>query len=57
LELKRQIGVSYPTSWKIKHMLMEALKDREGQYFLRGIIHVDDAHTAAGIDAANHGQD
>jgi hypothetical protein len=22
---------------------MEAMKDRDGQYFLRGIIHIDDA--------------
>lgn len=30
MELKRQLGVSYPTSWKIKHKLMEAMKDRDG---------------------------
>ena len=44
MELKRQLGVSYPTSWKIKHKLMEAMKDRDGRYLLRGIVHIDDAY-------------
>jgi hypothetical protein len=44
LETMRQIGVSYPTSWKIKHKHMEVMKDRDSQNFLRGIIHVDDAY-------------
>ncbi len=53
LELKRQIGVSYPTSWKIKHKLMEAMKDRDGQYFLRGMIHSDDAYFGGELNGAS----
>jgi len=56
LELKRQIGVSYPTSWKIKHKLMEAMKDREGQHFLRGIIHVDDAYFVGELNGGKAGR-
>jgi hypothetical protein len=57
LELLRQIGVSYPTSWKIKHKLMEAMKDRDGQYFFGGIIHVDDAYFRGELNGAKAGGD
>jgi transposase-like protein len=30
LALKRQLGVSYPTAWRIHHKLMTAMADREG---------------------------
>ena len=56
LELKRQIGVSYPTAWKIKHKLMEAMKDRDGQYFLRGIIHIDDAYFGGELNGGKPGR-
>ena len=56
LEIKRQIGVSYPTSWKIKHKLMEAMKDRDGQYFLRGIIHIDDAYLGGELNGGKAGR-
>ena len=56
LELKRQIGVSYPTAWKIKHKLMEAMKDRDGQYFLRGIIHIDDAYLGGELNGGTAGR-
>jgi len=56
LELKRQLGVSYPTSWKIKHKLMEAMKDRDGQYFLRGIIHIDDAYLGGELNGGKAGR-
>ena len=35
MELRRQLGVSYPTGWKIKHKLMEAMQERDSQYLLR----------------------
>ncbi len=44
MELKRQLGVSYPTSWKIKYKLMETMKDRDGKHLLRGTVHIDDAY-------------
>ena len=34
MELKRQLGISDPTSWSIKHRLMEAMKDRDGKDLL-----------------------
>jgi hypothetical protein len=56
LELERQIGVSLPTSWKIKHKLMEAMKDRDGQYFLRGMLHIDDAYLGGELNGGNAGR-
>jgi hypothetical protein len=52
----RQIGVSYPTSWKIKHKHMEVMKDRDSQNFLRGIIHVDDAYFGGELNGDIAGQ-
>ena len=34
LELKRHLGVSYPTAWLMKHKIMETDTDWEGCYKL-----------------------
>jgi hypothetical protein len=44
LELKRHLGVSYPTAWKIKHKLMQVMADREQRRMLFGRIEIDDAY-------------
>lgn len=44
MELGRQIGASYPTSWKIRHKLMRAMQERESKHLLRGIVQIDDAY-------------
>jgi transposase-like protein len=44
LELKRHIGVSYPTSWLMHHKLMAAMTAREAQHRLSGTVQVDDAY-------------
>ena len=56
MELKRQLGVSYPTSWKIKHKLVEAMKDRDGRYLLRGIVHIDDAYFGGELNGGKAGR-
>jgi len=53
----RQIGICYPTSWKIKDKLMEAMRDRDGQYFMRGIIHVEYACFGGEPNGAKAGGD
>ncbi len=35
---------------------MEAMKDCEGQYFLRGIIHVDDAYFGGELNGGKAGR-
>ena len=36
LELKRHLGVSYPTAWMLKHKLMQVMLDREQSRQLTG---------------------
>lgn len=44
LELKRQLGVGYPTAWRIKHKLMQVMAERESGRALQGAVVVDDAY-------------
>lgn len=43
LELKRHLGVSYPTAWLVKHKLMEVMRLREDSRRLTGRVEIDDA--------------
>ena len=43
LELKRHLGVSYPTAWAIKHKLMQVMGDRDKGLVLKGRVEIDDA--------------
>lgn len=56
MELRRQLGVSYPTAWKIKHKLMQAMQERDCQYFLQGIVHVDDAYFGGELSGSKAGR-
>jgi ribosomal protein L37AE/L43A len=44
LELKRHLGVSYPTAWAIKHKLMQVRMDRDEGVVLKGRVEIDDAY-------------
>ena len=44
LDLKRQIGVSYPTAWLIHHKIMTAMAAREAVHRLSGTVQLDDAY-------------
>lgn len=44
LELKRQLGVSYPTAWSIKHKLLQTMLERDADRQLTGVIAIDDAY-------------
>lgn len=44
LELMRHLGVSYPTAWRIKHKLMQAMVEGEVNCRLGGMVQVDDAY-------------
>ncbi|MFY9511695.1 MAG: IS1595 family transposase [Rubrivivax sp.] len=44
LQLKRQIGVSYPTAWRMHHKIMTAMAARDSQHRLSGQVLVDDAY-------------
>lgn len=44
LELMRQLGVSYPTAWLMKHKIMEAMRLQEAPRQLHGRVEMDDAY-------------
>lgn len=44
LELKRHLGVGYPSAWRLKHKLMPAMAEREARRRLAGLVQVDDAY-------------
>jgi len=44
LSLKRHIGVSYRTAWRIKHKLLETMAERESHRVLNGVVVADDAN-------------
>jgi hypothetical protein len=44
LELKRHLGVTYPTAWRMKHKLLQVMKERDDARRLCGVIQVDDAY-------------
>jgi transposase-like protein len=43
LSLKRHLGVSYRTAWRVKHKLLEAMHQRESRRTLQGVVFADDA--------------
>jgi len=43
LSLKRHLGVSYTTAWRVKHKLLEAMRRRESRRLLHGVVFADDA--------------
>lgn len=44
LELRRRIGVSYRTAWRIRHKLMQAMWERERSTRLSDRVELDDAY-------------
>ena len=51
LELKRHLGVSYPTAWLVKHKLMEVMRLREDSRQLTGRVEIDDAYLGGASSA------
>ncbi len=44
LELMRRLGVSYNSAWKLKHKLMQVMKEREAPVQLQQRVEMDDAY-------------
>jgi transposase-like protein len=44
LELKRHVGVSWPTAWMLKHKLLQVMFEREDGRKLSGRVEIDDAY-------------
>jgi hypothetical protein len=44
LELKRQLGVGYNSAWRMKHKLLQVMKERDDSQPLVGNVQLDDAY-------------
>lgn len=55
LELMRQLGVSYKTSWLLKHKLLETMRLREEPRRLDGRVQIDDAYLGGEREGHIHG--
>jgi transposase-like protein len=56
LELKRHLGVSYPTAWLLKHKLMEVMFLREESRQLTGRVEIDDAYLGGEVQGGKAGR-
>ena len=53
LELSRQLAVSYNTAWKVKHKLMQVMKERDDTRPLGSWVQLDDAYWGGQRRGAN----
>jgi len=56
LELKRHLGVSYPTAWLLKHKIMQVMVDREQWRQLTGRVEIDDAYLGGEVQGGKAGR-
>ena len=56
LELKRHVGVSYPTAWLMKHKIMEVMRLREDTRQLTGRVEIDDAYLGGALPGGSPGR-
>lgn len=56
LELKRHLGVSYPTAWLVKQKLMEVMRLDEDSRRLTGRVEIDDAYLGGERSGGKHGR-
>lgn len=56
LELKRHLGVSYPTAWLLKHKIMEVMRLREDSRRLTGRVEIDDAYLGGQVQGGRAGR-
>ncbi len=56
LELKRHLGVSYPTAWLLKHKIMEHRRLREETRKLTGRVKLDGAYLGGELQGGQRGR-
>ena len=56
LELKRHLGVSWPTAWMMKHKIMQVMLEREEDRQLAWRIEIDDAYLGGERHGAKPGR-
>jgi transposase-like protein len=56
LELKRHLGVSYPTAWLLKHKIMQVMTLREDSRQLTGRVEIDDSYLGGEVQGGKAGR-
>ncbi len=56
MDLKRQLGVSYNTAWRVKQKLMQALRERDDSQPLQGAVELDDAYLGGEASGGQRGR-
>jgi len=56
LALKRYLGTSYPTTWLVKHKLMQTMAEREDRRQLSGRVVADDAYLGGVTSGGKRGR-
>ena len=56
LELSRHLGVAYNTAWLIHNKILQAMRERDQAYVLRGKIQMDDAYLGGELPGGKAGR-
>jgi len=56
LELARHLGVCYRSAWRMKHKLMEVMRERETSRRLDGFVEIDDAYLGGECNGGKRGR-
>lgn len=48
VQLRKEIGVSYPSAWLMQHKIRKAMADRNQGYTLGGLVEVDEGYVGSG---------
>jgi len=55
-QVSKQFGISYPTAWLMLHKIRKAMRDRDAQYMLAGIVEMDDTLIGAPTEGGKRGR-
>jgi transposase-like protein len=56
MRLKRELSIAYDTAWTMTHKIRNAMKQRDENYVLQGIIELDDAFFGSPSEGAKRGR-
>ena len=54
-ELERQLGVSYPTAWRMAHQIRKYMADVDGEWPLGGVVEADETLVGGKVKGAGRG--
>ena len=54
-ELERQLGVSYPTAWRMGHLIRKHMEDMDGEWPLGGVVEADETLVGGKVSGKGRG--